>query len=282
MAVDLEYLRRAYFWLDEPVEYNLKNKAIYIRPIMLRESELFLQSYDVIAIDKNSLPDPKFISMPYLKFLLGVLLQGPTGDQVLQKLVNILCLSLGWRHPAYKIVNDKFVLYDPEEDVELTQKQFDEIRRIILYQNILHYDDEYVNPDVKKAMADVDAIRNRGKEIPDTERKIAIISAHTGITKKDQLAMTFRAHTALFEEVTGEVEFDTVRPVSILAGMFDKKNKPIDHWIFKPTKSKYDGYFVSDSDYHKSMGGDGNIQATNLNQDVVQNFEQQFNSIRRK
>ena len=48
--------------------------------------------------------------------------------------------------------------------------------------------------------------------------------------KKDLQEMSFRSFTLLFNEVCGEVDFTTVRPISMFGG------KEIDHWIFKKKK----------------------------------------------
>ena len=71
--------------------------------------------------------------------------------------------------------------------------------------------------------------------------------------------MTFRSHSLLFEEVCGEAEFNTTRPFSLYACMQDKKNKEVEHWIYKKKKNKFSKYFVSDKEYNKNMGGNGNI-----------------------
>ena len=77
MAIDLDYLAKAYFYFDEPVPYNLDEEhIIYIRPISVRDSQFFLDSVDLLTVDKNSLPDPVIIQMSYLQFILDVLLQG--------------------------------------------------------------------------------------------------------------------------------------------------------------------------------------------------------------
>ena len=66
--------------------------------------------------------------------------------------------------------------------------------------------------------------------------------------------MTLRAHSLLFEEVCGEVEFLTARAICMYAG------EKVDHWIFKQKKNKFDKYITSVEDYNKSMGGNGYVK----------------------
>ena len=108
-------------------------------------------------------------------------------------------------------------------------------------------------------MDEVDAVKNFGKEFPTLERKMNIITAHTGITKEQQKKMTFREHQGVFEEVTGEVDFLTTRALSLKYGV-----KDAEHWIYRNKKGKYDGYITSMGKYQKSFGGDGMI--TNVSQ----------------
>lgn len=271
MAINIPYLEHSYFYIDKPVPYTIDNQTIYIKPIELADSEIFLSSIDLFMIDKNSSPSVEIIQMSYLDFVLKVMLQEDENNRY--KLINILCLSLGWKSPIIKQNNKgKLLLGDAETGILINSKQFEEIRRIILYQNIPHFDDSYVNPEIKEVVAEIDSIKNKNVDIPSLERKIGIITAHCGLPKREQMLMTYRSHSILFEEVCGEIEFITVRPIAVYAG----KDKELDHWIYKKKKNKYDGYFTSEEQYSRSMGGDGKVKSSSsITGDILQ---QQFSS----
>ena len=277
MAVDLNYLAKAYFYFDEPVPYKLDDEhTIYIKPISVRDSQFFLDSVDLLTVDKNSLPDPVIIQMSYLQFILDVLLQGDMKKVNMQKMQNLLILCLGMKHPvAYKNEKGKPYLVEGNNEYQITHKQFDDIKRIILYQNIPHFDDTYINPEAKAAMNQIDILRSQDYEDMTIERKMAIIMSHTGVLKKDQLDMTYRSHCLLYEEVCGEVEFTTTRPVALFGG----KGKELPHWIYRKKKNKFNDYFISDKAYHKSMGGDGNITPTIAKSPNP--YEQQYNNFKK-
>lgn len=251
--VNIDLYQKAYFTFDKPVPYEIGGTTLYIKPVMLTESDIFLASIDILQHDKNAAPDPAIIQMSYLEYMVAVVAQ--TDDLFVDKLTNLLyyCLDmLQWHFELNE--RGKPVLCDDTHDVTITAKKFDEISRIILYQNILHYDDAYVNPEFRKMMDEVDAVKNFGKEFPTLERKMHIITAHTGITKEQQMKMTFREHQGVFEEVTGEVDFLTTRALALRYGM-----KDAEHWIYRNKKGKYDGYITSMGKYQKSFGGDGSI-----------------------
>lgn len=277
MAVDLNYLAKAYFYFDEPVPYKLDDEhTIYINPISVRDSQFFLDSVDLLTVDKNSLPDPVIIQMSYLQFILEVLLQGDMKKINMQKMQNLLILCLNMKHPvAYKNEKGKPYLVEGNNEYQITHKQFDDIKRIILYQNIPRFDDTYINPEAKAAMNQIDILKSQDYEDMTIERKMAIITAHTGVLKKDQLDMTYRSHCLLYEEVCGEVEFTTTRPVALFSG----KGKELPHWIYRKKKNKFNDYFISDKAYHKSMGGDGNITPTITKSPNP--YEQQYNNFKK-
>lgn len=271
-TLNIDLYKKAYFYFDKPVEYQLKdNTILYIYPINVQDSEIFLSSMSVISIDKNASDSVDIIQMSYLDFIYKVLFQD---EMNVSRFVNILkyCLHMNKPMIGYDEKNKPY-LDDSELGVKIGYKDFENIRRIILYQNIIRYDDEYINPEIKKMMAEVDAVRNAGIDPPSIERKMAIIAAHCGISKQEQMAMTYRSHCLLFEEVYGEVEFTTTRPIMLYAG----KGNDIDHWIYKKKKDKYDGYMTDADKYSQSMGGDVNAIKSTSNTQCGDNLSQQYN-----
>ena len=267
--INLDLLAKTYFWFDKPVKYKLKDKTeVFIKPVQVIDSEMFLSWLDILCIDKNAISDPNIISMSYLDFIVRVLLLSdnlPLAKLTLVQLTNILRLCLGWEgNIGIKCLDNKKIALT-HEDSTITSKQFDEIRRIILYQNLIDFDDSYINPDVKQAMQEMDEVQSKVYDTPNLERRIAIISSHTGITKQQQLDMTYRSHCILFREVCGEVEFSTVRTAVMVGNMFSKKKNELEDWIYKRKHSKYEKYFTSQDTFANSMGGKSAIRTDNVN-----------------
>lgn len=255
MSIDIDYLTTAYFTFDLPVQYKTPQGKISIYPVKLKQSGIFLTSCGILTIDKNTIPNPKIIQMSYLQFLYEMMSNGSdqTAKLYKQQLLNILMLCLHCEAPKIMIDgNNKPHIVDKNIDLDINAKQFDEIKKIILYQNIAHYDDSYVNPDLKKAMEEQNQLQNRSLVTPSLERKMAIITAHCGLPKREQEEMTYRSFSLLFEEVCGEVDFTTIRPIALLG----KEGRTMEHWIYKKKKSKYEKYTTSVEEYSKSMGGD--------------------------
>ena len=261
MAFDIEVLEKGYFYFDKPVPYKLSDTThVDITPVSVYDSEVFLSSCDILQIDKNALNSVEIIQMSYLDFLLKVMLPTDKSGLLLDKLSNIFRLCLGMKTWKLKVKEkQKLSIVAPDDSFEITGKQFDDIKRIILYQNVPHYDDTYIDPDLKKMMDEVDRLKSQGISAPNLERRMAIITAHCGVNKQTLMQYTMRSLQLLFEECAGEVEFTTLRPIMLYAG----KAKELEHWIYKKKKDRLDGYITSVESYNKSMGGDGVVKQAN-------------------
>ena len=261
MAIDIEVLEKGYFYFDKPVPYKLSDTThVDITPVSVYNSEVFLSSCDILQIDKNALNSVEIIQMSYLDFLLKVMLPTDKSGLLLDKLSNIFRLCLGMKTWKLKVKEkQKLSIVAPDDSFEITGKQFDDIKRIILYQNVPHYDDSYIDPDLKKMMDEVDRLKSQGISAPNLERRMAIITAHCGVNKQTLMQYTMRSLQLLFEECAGEVEFTTLRPIMLYAG----KAKELEHWIYKKKKDRLDGYITSVESYNKSMGGDGVVKQAN-------------------
>nr|DAG59028.1 MAG TPA: hypothetical protein [Caudoviricetes sp.] len=261
MAIDIEVLEKGYFYFDKSVPYKLSDTThVDITPVSVYDSEVFLSSCDILQIDKNVLNSVEIIQMSYLDFLLKVMLPTDKSGLLLDKLSNIFRLCLGMKTWKLKVKEkQKLSIVAPDDSFEITGKQFDDIKRIILYQNVPHYDDTYIDPDLKKMMGEVDRLKSQGISTPNLERRMAIITAHCGVDKQTLMQYTMRSLQLLFEECAGEVEFTTLRPIMLYAG----KAKELEHWIYKKKKDRLDGYVTSVESYNKSMGGDGVVKQAN-------------------
>lgn len=275
MSVDIELLKLAYFALDEPVPYKLKTgQEILIKPIMVKDSMLFMASVDVLKIDKNSLGSVEAIQASYLKFLQKMIF--PSNDIMVQKFLNILDLCLELK--GIYLCNDEMerTFIQTESGIVISAKEFDDITKIILYQNLPEYDDKYINPDIKKSMQEVDRLKNKDYESPDFERQMGIIESHTGILKEQLLKKTWRSFQILFREVCGEIEFYTTRPAAIAVGAGDK----VDHYIFKKRKDKFDGYFVDmDKFSHEVTGQDADKIPVSGDEGITSQYKEMMSKI---
>lgn len=271
--LDFDMLQKAYFQWDKPVDYHLNDsQTLLIYPIMLQDSELFFLSCDMISIDKDKMPDPDIISMSYLDFILEYYVLNEEAPIFRDKFAILMKLCLHWDRFEIKAFDNGKHWLENSDGTRINGKQFNDIKRIILYQNIIGYDDGYINPELKEAMAETDALKSHGITFPNTERRMAIITAHTGISKKQQMEMTYRSHCMLFNEVSGEADFIASWAIILYSG--EAKNH--EHWIYKKIKGKFDGYITNRDDFTKKLGANPNdikqVSSDNALDDMFNNF----------
>lgn len=273
MAIDLDFLERAYFSMDEPVPYKIKDKYIKIKPVLVKDSEIFMDSVDILMIDKNDTPNPEIISMSYLQFIVDVLFNAD--EKYIVKLANILSLCLDSEEIQLDRIDGKYCLVDRKRDIVIKPKQFEEIRRIILYQNIRDFDDEYVSPDFKKMMQEMKELQSKDVVFPSIREKIAMITAHCGLSKAEQKEMTMRSHADVFAEMVAQVDYVASKGIATYGGV------EIEHFAFKKKTGKYDGYVTTEQEYAGSMGSDYNAIQQSLGSDysnTMLNIANNFNN----
>lgn len=269
--LDIEYYKHKYFIFDKPCIYKKNNKEFTLYPVSLEDSEDFLKASQIISIDKNSLSSVEIIQMTYLKFICSVLFRNKNN---INDFVTILRLSLHMYNPKIGIdANNKYVVFDEDADINIAEREFEDIRRLILYQNIVSFDDSYIDPDLKKAIDETNKLRNKDIDFPDIERKMAIITSHCGISKLDQQKMTYRAHTMLWNEVCSDIDFSTTRAVALFSG------EKTEHWIYKKKKDKMDDYIISGEKFADKLGANFQDLENNAKVVNVNSYEQKFNKM---
>lgn len=97
-----------------------------------------------------------------------------------------------------------------EYDIELNYKDFDNIRQIILYQNILDYDDTYIDPTLKADLEEEKRLRNKDKDKLKTNllMEITAIALATGYTKEYILDMTIMTFSQFIRMMFGKEQYE--------------------------------------------------------------------------
>ena len=78
----------------------------------------------------------------------------------------------------------------------------------------------------------------------------------------------------MFEEVNGEIDFLTIRPIALSSG----KGNELEHWIYKNKTNKFSKYITPIDDYKKSIGN-GYIKSSNKN--LGDTYMEKFNNFKK-
>ena len=247
-----------------PVEY----KGLKMEPIVVGDSELFYNVIGVLQIEKNKVPDVNIIQMSYLEFLLNLIVMD---EEVLNGMLVLFNMVFGDMYREELLLEDKeFAPHDlyvstlPNGEqtysvngwdiemklrdkgakliihgVEISPNEFDEIRKIIMYQNIFDYRDEEMSEDFRKVVEQYYALRNRGMHKPTLEEKVMAVIVNTAYTMEQIEKMPLRTFDALFQASVSKVDYISSKALEPHL----KEGHHIDHWIYYEEKGKYDGIF---------------------------------------
>lgn len=258
--VNVKQLEAMYFQNDIPVTYVLKNdlskgRIIKISPIKVIDWSMFENCIDVISQDKQDYNDVDILSMSYLDFIHKVLIpngidkSGASINAI--KLDKILELSLGEVDVSVGKYKNKNCLVLNDEKI-ITSKEFEDIRKIILFQNIEDYDDRYISPDVKQLYVEYLKTVNSNSVDPSLERKKTFVIGKTGIMMSEINKMSYRVFHQIY---LGAVETDMYYANKIIQSSqkYDVKEEII-YPLFTKKKDKYANLFVSKSSVENKLG----------------------------
>lgn len=231
---------------DEPIPF----KGLFIYPVLVKDYINFCYSYEICTIDKNAIPDVEIISMSYLDYILSILIRDTTlvddisvGMLYTKKLLDLLCLCFHVEPTDINIAHDGKHYNLIIKDIALNDKDFSDFIQIISYLNIYDYSDEYVDPNIKKAIDEYYSVTSKDLVVPDIEEKISYVTLMTGILKKDLLEISYREFEKIFHNGLNKIEYQINKQASMSG--FVKFEKPIEHWVYKQKKSKYSDAFTS-------------------------------------
>lgn len=247
-----------------PVEY----KGLKMEPIVVGNSERFYEIVGVLQIEKNKIPDVEVIQMSYLEFLLTLCVNDV---EILDNMLELFDLVFSDMYKDSLLVqegnfsphellfiqlSDNENIYFPNgwdlqmkldgksstltiHDVELNANDFDNIIKIIMYQNIYDYKEEEMSEDFRKVVEQYYALKNKGMHKPTLEERMMAVIVTTAYTMEQIEKMPLRSFDALFHASVSKVDYISSKALEPHL----KEGCHIDHWIYYPEKGKYDGVF---------------------------------------
>ena len=273
-----EYVDK-YVTLQKPVPlYNLQ-----IRPVLVRDFFQFNNAKDVLNIEKNKIPNIEIIQMTYLRFLLTIIIEQ---DGFKEDFLTILALSLGVKYDAtkrnpsfepneiltqqtrkgesevwingwnvrFRFNDDKVVLclYDDEDLVEIDDAQFDDLRKVILFQNIYKYDDTEMSDDFRRVVEEYYRLKNKDIVLPSLEDRLMAVCVSSAYKLEELYTMPLRLFDALLEYSVDKLEYQVNKLIVNLA-QGKVEGLHLSHWVYKTKKDKYSEIFTDAQDLVKKV-----------------------------
>lgn len=250
-SLDKKYEKELTF--DLPINVN----GLDLYPVKLKDYLDFMLSIHVFRLNKNEI-NPLFISMTYLDFLVHML-KSENELGMIYKFMLFKCLSLAVNNP------DLMISYGKDEysktyikigDVTLNSKEFDEIRDIILFQNLPNFHEENIkDADLRKDLEEYARLMNKGKKWASLEKQIISVQMGTSLPLKYIYQMTIRKFILTLELTDRKLHYIIYKTAS-MSGMV-KFEKDIDHYLIEQSSGIEDRVVDADSFVNK-------IQSTKL------------------
>lgn len=252
--VDIKQLETLYFQINKPVPYNLKcGKEILIHPILVEHWAVFEASLPILRIEKNDINDIKIIQMSYLEFIYHIIENSDKDDKYGMMLANILSGSLKTEKVGLDKIDDKINIISIDGEYNITSAEFEDIKKIILYQNIIDYDDRYMSADVRKAVQDYHNIKYKDISSPTLEKKKIFIMSKNGTTEERINKMYYRTFSQIFKTlVDNDIYF--ANKMMETSPKYEIKDKIV-HPMFAKDIDKLDEAFTSKEGLENKIQG---------------------------
>ena len=177
-----------YLTFDDLVPY----KDLTFFPVKMRDYFVFGILSESLLLEKNSVPDPKVISMSYLEYLYSLHYEELKNDDnkdkgtILTKLDALLKLCLGKKDDVnFKIewgTSNKEKPLFKIEDKTYNSEDFDKIKEIISEQNALELPDETIQKSVRDEIEKARRYKQRmnGYKMANLEDQIISLAIYAG------------------------------------------------------------------------------------------------------
>lgn len=271
---NISFLSKKYFELDKPVPY----KEFMISPVLVEDYYEFYGSIECLLLKKNRDPNGIPMSyLEYLLYknetetdkiyfyrfaeLLRLCLNIQNGlicpicgRKVLQSeiLAKHETGEIVYEQNIFLCGNDgaimsEIVRYEKTNlnkfklkigDREITKDEFNEIKNIICYQNMLDYSDEYINPDFEDDLKEAERLRSKEIEFPSLEKQMCCVVSGSTYKFEELYKMSIRKFLMLLKTIDRKLHY-SIYKMNENSGAVTF-NGGLDHWIYEKKKSMLD------------------------------------------
>ncbi len=251
-----------YFIYDKPVPYiaNCLRKSkdaelhvLNIYPVKVIDYIKFHVVINCLLLEKNKIPDPKIIQMSYLDFLFYCIENDENGGVYASFLVELLKMCLHLDIDAIKYVKENGKVNLIINDIRYDKSDFDNIKNIICYQNIIDYDDSYIDPKVEKALKEVEEFKNRNrKKLCSLEEQIVCVMLALHETDETKIHnLTIRKFSLILRRYDFKLHYKIYKSAS-MSGFVEFKEE-IDHWMSEISNKRYSDALIEYDQFKGKM-----------------------------
>ncbi len=133
------------------------------------------------------------------------------------------------------------------DGLEITSKDFNKLRQLVLYQNFSDYvDDSWVDTSLKKDHEEKMRLERQKNDVhASIEKKVICLSVTTNYKISEIYDMPIRQFTLALATVDDYTNYKIMRQAVSSGFVTLKKGEKIEHWIYKPDKDMYGDSYKS-------------------------------------
>lgn len=235
----------SYITFDLPIPY----KTLMIYPATVKDYMTFMSYVQCLTLEKNSIPDPKIISMSELEYLYYSTTPEGGGNYYLFWFDRVLATCLK-DDKTFEKIEESISRYNFYKDgrpyfkiagEEFTANDYEEIRKIICQQNLVEIPDENIQKEVRDSLAQAKRFKERLTDgIPGTlEDYMVSLAVVTGWTYDYIQGLSIRRFTRSLQRMDMYIHYKILLSAS-MSGMVEFKDKSIiKHWLNGIEDEKY-------------------------------------------
>jgi len=234
-----------YTTYDTPVPY----RSIIVYPVTVREYANFSLFSQCLLIDKNSIPDPRIISMSDLEYIYQATLEDSLNKPYLFWLDRLLALSLR-DEKSFEKIEESVKRYNNDErgkpyfyigEEKYTSGDYDKLKLIISEQNGVELTNENISKEVRDSLEEAQNYKNKlsDSKPASIEDYIVSLSISTGWTFEYIYSMPLRKFLKSIKRMDNLLHYK-IYLASSMSGMVEFKDKSfIKHWLSNLEEEKY-------------------------------------------
>jgi hypothetical protein len=223
-----------FYTLDEPVQY--KNLTLY--PVKVKDYDMFYKTVSCLTLEKNSIPDVKFLKMSYLEYL-DYLHENLKEDEIDFLYLFDFLLQLCIKNDKVKIRHGHDTktgkpIFVVAEEI-FNAADFDEIRTIITEQNMVVLVDESIQKEIRDKMEEARRLKAQlngtlSKPASFEDTMLCLVAA-TSLSFEEVKELSLRKFVRLLQRADALLHYQ-IYMTAAMSGMVEFKDKSVlRHWM---------------------------------------------------
>lgn len=195
-------------YLDKPLSY----KDLILYPATMSDWKDFYMCYGILQIDKDS-QGPEIAALSYLDFIIFLTMFDKRYQDMFYTIMKI-CIGEDVDIDFFRD-EDKNKNYIRINGHQYDKYDFDNIIKLINYQNDFRFDDTYIDPTLKKALEEERELKAK-KATPTTlEEQIIAVMVSTGMSMDTIRSMTIRKFSLCYIKSIERLDYQIAKTAEL-------------------------------------------------------------------